>query len=204
MGQFAIQLLRLSGYKIVTTASPRNFELIKSLGADAVFDYRDPEVVSKIKAATGDSITNVLDAISVKDTQRISAASVAPSGGKVVLVLRRPPGVTDRKDVDFHGACLGPGLSLVLSSGRPSFSAETVIYTALGRAFAWPWADYPVSDEDRAHMVQFLKKVPVLLKDGSIKPVPVKLWEGGLGAIPDGLQYMREGKVSAEKIVYRV
>ncbi|TFK92236.1 GroES-like protein [Polyporus arcularius HHB13444] len=183
VGQFAIQLLRLSGYKIVTTASPRNFELIKSLGADAVFDYRDPEVVSKIKAATGDSITNVLDAISVKDTQRISAASVAPSGGKVVLVLRRPPGVTDRKDVDFH---------------------ETVIYTALGRAFAWPWADYPVSDEDRAHMVQFLKKVPVLLKDGSIKPVPVKLWEGGLGAIPDGLQYMREGKVSAEKIVYRV
>ena len=53
-------------------------------------------------------------------------------------------------------------------------------------------------------MVQFLKKVPGLVKEGLVKPLPVKLWEGGLSAVPDGLQYMREGKVSAEKIVYRV
>lgn len=82
--------------------------------------------------------------------------------------------------------------------------AETLIYTALGRAFAWPSSQYPVSLDDRAHMVQFLKKVPGLVKEGLVKPLPVKLWEGGLSAIPDGLQYMREGKVSAEKIVYRV
>lgn len=42
------------------------------------------------------------------------------------------------------------------------------------------------------------------MKDGAVKAPAIKLWEGGLGAIPDGLQYMREGKVSAEKIVYRV
>jgi NADPH:quinone reductase-like Zn-dependent oxidoreductase len=38
VGQFAIQLAHLSGYKVVTTASPYNFELVKSLGADAMFD----------------------------------------------------------------------------------------------------------------------------------------------------------------------
>ena len=38
VGQFAIQLAKLSGYKIVTVASPRNHELLKGLGVDAVFD----------------------------------------------------------------------------------------------------------------------------------------------------------------------
>ena len=61
-----------------------------------------------------------------------------------------------------------------------------------------------MSEEDRAHMAAFLKKGPQLVKEGSVKPLPIKLWEGGLEAIPDGLQYMREGKVSAEKIVYKV
>lgn len=46
--------------------------------------------------------------------------------------------------------------------------------------------------------------MPQLVKDGVVKPPAIKLWEGGLEAIPDGLQYMREGKVSAEKNVYRV
>lgn len=28
-----------SGLKVVTTCSPRNFDLVKNLGADAVYDY---------------------------------------------------------------------------------------------------------------------------------------------------------------------
>ena len=38
VGQYAIQLAKIAGYRVVTTASPRNFELLKSYGADAVFD----------------------------------------------------------------------------------------------------------------------------------------------------------------------
>ena len=38
VGQFGIQLAKLSGYKVVTVASPRNHELVKGLGADVVFD----------------------------------------------------------------------------------------------------------------------------------------------------------------------
>ncbi|RPD66609.1 GroES-like protein [Lentinus tigrinus ALCF2SS1-7] len=185
VGQFSIQLLRLSGYKIVTTASPRNFELVKSLGADAVFDYRDPEVVAKIKAVTGDSLTRVFDAISEVDSQRISAASLGPAGEKIIVLLSPQPGATDRTDVEF---------------------CETLVYTALGRAFAWPSLNqtYPVSESDRAHMVQFVRNLPGLVKEGAIRPLAVKLWEGGLAAVSDGMQYMREGKVSAQKIVYRV
>ena len=87
MGQFAIKLAALSGYKIVKTASPKNFELVKSLGASEVFDYRDPEVVSKIKSATKDSIRIAFDTISLRDSQGISAEIIAPSGGKVLHIL---------------------------------------------------------------------------------------------------------------------
>lgn len=53
-------------------------------------------------------------------------------------------------------------------------------------------------------MAQFLKQVPELVSSGKIKPNRVKLWEGGLYGINDGLQYMIEGKNSGEKIVYRL
>lgn len=53
-------------------------------------------------------------------------------------------------------------------------------------------------------MSAFLKKLPALVSAGSIKPNPIKLWDGGLESINDGLQYMREGKLSGQKIVYRL
>ena len=83
--------------------------------------------------------------------------------------------------------------------------AVTIIYSSLGRAYTYATGQHaPAVPEDRVHMAQFLKKVPQFVQEGKIKPLPIKLWDGGLAAIPDGFQYMREGKVSAEKIVYRV
>ena len=42
VGQYAIQLAKLSGYQVVSTASQRNHELVKSFGADLVFDVGNP------------------------------------------------------------------------------------------------------------------------------------------------------------------
>ncbi|KAI8982799.1 GroES-like protein [Trametes punicea] len=184
VGQFAIQLATLSGYKVATTASPRNFPLVRSLGASAVFDYADPEVVKEVKAATDDSIRFALDTIGLREAQAISTAVIAPGGGKVVHILRVIPDATERTDVE---------------------RVYTAIYWALGRAYSFgPDAHFPARPEDRTHMAQFLKKIPALVKDGLIKPMPIKRWEGGLEAIPEGLQYMRQGKVHAEKVVYRL
>jgi NADPH:quinone reductase-like Zn-dependent oxidoreductase len=38
-GTLAIQFAKLSGFKVVTTCSPRNFDLVSGLGADVVLDY---------------------------------------------------------------------------------------------------------------------------------------------------------------------
>jgi hypothetical protein len=49
-----------------------------------------------------------------------------------------------------------------------------------------------------------IDKFSGLVKEGKLKPMPVKLREGGLDGINDGLDYMVAGKVSAEKLVYRI
>ena len=48
VGCNAIQLAVAAGYEVVTTASPKNFEYVKKLGASEVFDYKDPAVSDKL------------------------------------------------------------------------------------------------------------------------------------------------------------
>ena len=51
VGSNAIQLAVASGYEVITTASPRNFEYVKGLGASEVFDYKSETVIQHIIAA---------------------------------------------------------------------------------------------------------------------------------------------------------
>ncbi|KAK5273878.1 hypothetical protein LTR99_000867 [Exophiala xenobiotica] len=51
VGSNGIQLAVASGYEVFTTASPKNFDYCKSLGASKVFDYKDPNVVADILAS---------------------------------------------------------------------------------------------------------------------------------------------------------
>jgi NADPH:quinone reductase-like Zn-dependent oxidoreductase len=51
VGSNAIQLAVSAGYEVITTASPRNFDYVKGLGASQVFDYNSKTVVKDIIAA---------------------------------------------------------------------------------------------------------------------------------------------------------
>ncbi|KAI1295719.1 chaperonin 10-like protein [Xylaria venustula] len=48
VGSNAIQLATAAGYEVFNTASPRNFEYVKALGASHVWDYRDPGVTGHL------------------------------------------------------------------------------------------------------------------------------------------------------------
>ena len=48
VGLNAIQLAVNAGYEVITTCSPRNFELVRRLGASTVFDYNSKTVVQDI------------------------------------------------------------------------------------------------------------------------------------------------------------
>lgn len=51
---YSTRLASLAGYKVVTVASKHNWDLAKSLGASAVFDYKDPEVIKHVKQWAND------------------------------------------------------------------------------------------------------------------------------------------------------
>ena len=53
VGQFVIQYAKQRGADVFTTASKRNHKLVKALGADVVFDYKDKKLGEKIRTALG-------------------------------------------------------------------------------------------------------------------------------------------------------
>ncbi len=61
VGSNAIQLAVAAGYEVITTASPRNFDYVKKLGASQVFDYNSKTVVKDvINAFEGKTIAGAL------------------------------------------------------------------------------------------------------------------------------------------------
>lgn len=48
VGCNAIQLAVASGYEVITTCSPRNFSLVKELGATQAYDYNDSKTIQSI------------------------------------------------------------------------------------------------------------------------------------------------------------
>lgn len=87
VGQYAIQLAKLSGLKVATTASPKKHDLVKSLGADFVVDYKDPEVVSKLKEATGDAIVYGIDTIAEGGSIQLAQQAFSKEGGHLMCTL---------------------------------------------------------------------------------------------------------------------
>jgi NADPH:quinone reductase-like Zn-dependent oxidoreductase len=83
----AIQLGRASGYHVITTASPKNHEYLKSIGAAETYDYRDESTPEKI-AEAHPKLSHALDCISEKGTQSLAARSLGKSGGSVVVLLK--------------------------------------------------------------------------------------------------------------------
>jgi threonine dehydrogenase-like Zn-dependent dehydrogenase len=105
VGAYAIQVLHLSGYKVVTTASPSNEEYVKSFGADIVLDYHDEEkVVEESKKATDGKLSLVVECVpflfdNISDSQmtcstisenhstELAVKAFGPDGGIITTVL---------------------------------------------------------------------------------------------------------------------
>jgi NADPH:quinone reductase-like Zn-dependent oxidoreductase len=87
VGQYAIQFAKLCGLRVLTTASSKNFDLVKRLGADEVFDYRDEGAVEKIRAATGNALDIAIDTISEGKTPAQVTGAIGDKGGKVAIIL---------------------------------------------------------------------------------------------------------------------
>ncbi|KAI1458276.1 oxidoreductase-like protein [Annulohypoxylon moriforme] len=179
-GTLAIQYAKLSGLQVVTTCSPRNFDLVRSLGADHVFDYNSPTVGADILKVTNGEIAHVFDCISEGSSPAISAEAIGPKGGKYSALL---PVEFPRKDVT---------------------SAMTLGYVAIGEPFSKFGMEWKVTPEDFEFGSKFWSVTEDLLAQGKLKVHPVSLREGGLDGILGGLEEMRQNKVSGKKLVYKI
>ncbi|KAA1472741.1 dehydrogenase [Dentipellis sp. KUC8613] len=179
VGQFVVQFAKLSGLYVIATASPRNFDLVKSLGADEVFDYHDPEVGKKIKASTGGKLKYAVDNVAEKGSSQIISEALSDEGGNIASLLSYEaprPGVT----VSFSVAC-----------------------HLLGKSFEFPFS---YTEDPKLTLLgkKFTKFLEEILAKHDIKPNPLLVYPNGLASVVEGLQFMADGKVSGQKITYRI
>lgn len=71
---------RRAGYRVITTASRYNFDVLVSVGAEAVFDYHDPQVVEQINEYIQRNLRHVWDTVAVASTAQICADVISPGG----------------------------------------------------------------------------------------------------------------------------
>lgn len=180
-GTLAIQFAKLSGLTVFATSSPHNFDLLKSYGADHVFDYKSPTVGADIRKATDDNLQHVFDTISYDSTAKIAAEAISSKGGKYssLLVVNKFP----RDDVS---------------------NTATLAYTGFGEKFSKGDNTWPAKEDHLDLQDKFWKLVGELLAQGKIRPHPQEVRDGGLEGVLDGLEDLRQEKVSGVKLVYRV
>lgn len=92
VGSSAIQLAVASGLRVVSTASKRNFEYVKSLGAETVVDHSSPTVVDDLVTALKGSIfVGAYDSIGLPESVRPVAEVVSKLGGGMIADVLDPP-----------------------------------------------------------------------------------------------------------------
>lgn len=76
--------------------------------------------------------------------------------------------------------------------------------TVLGESFDKLGAYVPAKPEDYDFTKKFWQITEGLLATGKLKPHPINLGKEGLVGVFEGMQQSRLGKVSGEKLVFRV
>ncbi|WP_036319012.1 zinc-binding alcohol dehydrogenase family protein [Microbacterium sp. B24] len=194
VGGNAIQLARAAGYRVITTASPRNHEQLTRLGAEGVFDYRDPNAVKRIIDAIGASPVAGILAIAVGSAE--PCRKIARATGAARIAMASPP-------VSFYDQPRRRGLSLRRIRLFLRLGTRTALMQVRSRtrgiraSFIWGSA-IATSPVGPAIWGDYL---PRALASGAHVPYPqARLAGSGLAAIQGAIDTLRRG-VSAQKLV---
>jgi len=181
-GTLAIQFAKLSNLTVVTTCSPHNFDLVKSLGADAAFDYNDPSCAEQIREYTKDNLHYVFDTISLEPTAAIChSAMSSKSEPKNVYTSLLPVKKFPRDDVE---------------------NKHTMAYTILGETYEKMGRKTEAKPDHYEFGKMFWAQASDLFAKGKLTVHPPEIRKGGLEKIWDGLEDLRNNKVSGVKLVY--
>lgn len=184
-----IQYAKLSGIRVIATASPYNFDYLRSLGADVLLDYHEnvDELVEKVKAATDGSLTMAWDCSPNEKFQEVAALSMSRAEKGIYAT------VAPLTPADF------------LRGKNPMVESKFQIgYTAFGEDIIRGEHVFPKSQEDADSARGFWKLSAKLLEDGKIVPTRATVNQGGKGleGVLVGFADLHGGKVSGTKLVY--
>lgn len=180
-GTLGIQFAKAAGYKVITTASPRNHELVKSRGADEVFDYHDSSSAGKIRELTNNGLKYAWNTSPDDASAKFCAEALSSEAGcRYGAIL---PGKFPRDDVK---------------------STSTFMYTVFGETFEKMGKVFEGSEADFNFGKRWFALTEKMLAEGKLVPHPIKVGSGGLEGVVKGLEDLQHGKVSGQKLVYNL
>jgi len=173
VGCNAIQLAVAAGYEVISTSSPKNFDLVKKLGASKVFDYNSPTVWEDVLA-------------SFKGKESAGALAITAPG---------PPGPNPTLTACFDIVSKVDGTKFVaLTMVPPKEMPE-----GIGAKFCMP--AFVTKDLELSKAI-FADYLTPALAEGKFTPAPeAKVVGTGLEAIQGALDKLKKEGVSAAKIV---
>ncbi|OHX66667.1 zinc-binding dehydrogenase [Flammeovirga pacifica] len=131
VGSYAVQIAKhvCKAKKVIAVASSQKHDYVKSLGADEVIDYKNTDVVSRVKELTKNrGVTKSFDTVG-DDNDIIAANTLAFNGEMLELVgVVRPEKYENvfSKNITFHQLALGA------AHGFDKHSLQTIIDAANG------------------------------------------------------------------------
>ncbi|KAF9694622.1 hypothetical protein EKO04_007282 [Ascochyta lentis] len=187
VGQFAIQILRYYGYtNVLATASRKQHDKLRRLGAKALFDYNDSDVVSALLREG--RIPLILDCIGSKYGSLTPISHVAKSGAKVAILL--PVIIRDSSETEAPEYEMDVLKAADWERGGDARGVRTHFY----------------------HENEFFKYhlqpdiMPTMLKERIVEPQRQKSVDGAtlLERAQNAMDMLRRKETSMERLVWRV
>ncbi|KAI1258548.1 putative alcohol dehydrogenase [Xylariaceae sp. FL1019] len=189
-GILAVQYARMSGLTVIATASHYNFDYLRSLGASAVFDYHSPTCAADIRKYTKNGLRHLWDCMGTG--ARIGAGAMSDMDAGVYATVN-PLSAEDAQ---------------ILKDQRPNIDGPHFVlgYDGFGEAYTFMGNLIPAKSESLAFSSKIFAVSEQLLAEGVIRPIKptVNMGGNGLEAALQGLDELRNGRVSGTKLVYTI
>ncbi|KAJ4360844.1 uncharacterized protein N0V89_001411 [Didymosphaeria variabile] len=178
VGRYAVQTLKLAGYKVVASCSAGSVELLKSLGADATIDYKKSadDIVEEVKRITEEKVDLAFDAVSVNNdlVTKIFTAIPSSSGRRLYTTTN-----------DWDPA---PDASL-------GFTTKPIELGPLGR---------PSAAELNSKLTSWIPVVYRLLESGKLKVGGYSVEGEGIDGIPKAWEAQKSGRLGSKKVIAKL
>lgn len=182
-----IQLAKISNAysTIIAVASIKHEKVLKSYGADSVYDYHDNGVIEKITKRYP-NIQHLVDAVSDGKGSIKSVASCASLKEQSLIVQ-----LTNFFDVE---ALLGTRRDNVKIEG-------TLVYLITGREVSYGTTKFSKNLKYRETAIDFINFITPKIVKGELHHIPAKIFKNGLREIPQILDDICKGTYSGIKLV---